>query len=136
MPITLKIAEAIVDGALAEATKARMKPLSVVVLDAGGHMVAMKRQDKATFLRADIARAKAWTALALDSSSRNLAEIAEGRPHFAGALSDISGGRMAPSAGGVLIKKGEEILGAVGCSGCTPDNDEKASLAGITAAGL
>jgi uncharacterized protein GlcG (DUF336 family) len=136
MAITLKIAEAILDGALAEAKAIGAKPLSVVVLDAGGHVVALKRADGASFLRADIARAKAWTALGMEMNSRNYAEIAEARPNFAGALNDISGGRMAPSAGGVLIKKDGQVIGAVGASGCTPDNDEKASLAGVAAAGL
>jgi uncharacterized protein GlcG (DUF336 family) len=136
MGITLKIAEAVVDGALAEAVKAKMKPLAVVVLDAGGHLVAMKRQDEATFLRADIARAKAWTALGLASSSRAFAELAEQRPSFAGALVTISDGRMAPSAGGVLVRQDGAIIGAIGVSGDLPDNDEKAAMAGIAAAGL
>jgi uncharacterized protein GlcG (DUF336 family) len=136
MGITLKVAEAIVDGALADAVKSKMKPLAVVVLDVGGHLVVAKRQDQATFLRADIARAKAWTALGLDSSSRAFAELAEQRPNFAGALAAISDGRMAPSAGGVLIRQGGAVIGAVGVSGDLPDNDEKAAMAGIAAAGL
>jgi uncharacterized protein GlcG (DUF336 family) len=136
MTITLKIADAILDGALAEAKTIGAKPLSVVVLDAGGHLVAAKRADGASFLRADIARAKAWTALGMEMNSRGYAEIAEARPNFASALNAISDGRMAPSAGGVLIRKDGAVIGAVGASGCTPDNDEKASLAGIAAAGL
>ncbi len=134
--MTLEIAEAILNGAIAETKKGGVKPLSIVVLDAGGHVVALKRQDGASFLRADIARAKAWTALGMEMNSRTYAEIAEARPNFAGALNDISGGRMAPSAGGVLIRHNGQVIGAVGASGCTPDNDEKASLAGIAAAGL
>jgi uncharacterized protein GlcG (DUF336 family) len=136
MGLTLKTADAIIEGALAEAARSGMKPLAVVVLDAGGHMVAMKRQDRATFLRPDIARAKAWTALGLEAPSRALGEIAGQRPHFVASLFAISEGRMAPAAGGALVRQGETILGAVGVSGDTPDNDEKAALAGIAAAGF
>ena len=136
MDLTLETAEAIIDGAIAAAAEAGMKPLTVVVLDAGGHAIALKRQDGATFLRADVAAAKAWTALGLDAPSRFFQDMAEQRPHFAGSLVSISGGRMAPAAGGVLVKTGERVIGAVGVSGDTPDNDEKAALAGIAAAGL
>ena len=136
MDLSLEIAERILEGAIAAAKDAGMKPLTIVVLDAGGHPVALKRQDKATFLRADIATAKAWTALGLDAPSRFFQDMAEQRPHFAGSLSAISCGRMAPAAGGVLVQKDGETIGAVGVSGDTPDNDEKAALAGVAATGL
>jgi uncharacterized protein GlcG (DUF336 family) len=136
MGITLEIAEAVIDGALAEGAKSGMKPLTVAVLDAGGYLVALKRQDGSPLLRPDIARAKAWTALALASTSRAFAETAEARPHFVGGLIDVSGGRMVPAAGGVPIRQNGEIVGAVGISGDTPDNDERAALAGVAAAGL
>lgn len=135
MTLTLKAAEAIIDGALAEAAKRDLKPLTVVVLDAGGHAVALKRQDGATFLRADVATAKAWTALGL-GSSRAFADMAAERPQFASSLTAITGGRMAPAAGGVLVTSAGAIVGAVGISGDVSDNDEAAALAGIAAAGL
>ncbi len=136
MGMTLETADAIIEGALAEAARLGLQPLAVVVLDAGGHMVAAKRQDRATFLRPDIARAKAWTALGLEAPSRSFAEIAQLRPHFVGALFAVSEGRMVPAAGGVLARRGEAVLGAVGVSGDAPDNDEAAALAGLAAAGL
>lgn len=107
-----------------------LKPLSVVVLDAGGHVIAAVREDGATMLRFDIARAKAWTALGLGADSRSYQDLAEARPHFAASLNGITGGRMAAAAGGVLIRSGDAIIGAVGASGDTPDNDERACQAG------
>lgn len=136
MGLTLDAADAVINGAIAGANELGLKPLTVVVLDAGGHTVALKRQDGATFLRAPIATAKAWTALGLDAPSRFFQDMAEQRPNFAGSLYAISEGRMAPAAGGVRICKDGAVIGAVGVSGDTPDNDEKAALAGIQAAGL
>lgn len=129
--MTLDHAEALITASRAEAKAKGMKPLAIVVLDAGGHLVAAAREDGATMLRTDIASAKAWTAIGLGSSSRAFQEMAEARPNFAASLGSISAGRMAPAAGGVLIKSGAATIGAIGISGDTPDNDELAARAGL-----
>ena len=113
------------------------QPLCQAVLDAGGHDIALKRQDGAGILRADIARGKAWGALGMGFASRELAERAQKLPAFFGALAAVSQGRLVPAAGGVLIyDEARNILGAVGISGDTSDRDEDCALSGIKAAGL
>jgi uncharacterized protein GlcG (DUF336 family) len=129
--LSLAKAEALIGASRAVATKFGMKPLAIVVLDAGGHFVAGVREDGATLLRFDIARAKAWTALGLGADSRVFQEMSEARPHFAASLGPISAGRMAPAAGGVLIREDAAIIGAIGVSGDTSDNDERAAAAGV-----
>ena len=117
--------------------EAGMKPLSCVVVDAGGHVIAFQRQDGTSFLRLDIARGKAAGALALGVNSRRLEEMAKERPHFIGALAHLTPGGLAPVAGGVIVKGPDGLpIGAVGVTGDTSDNDEVAALAGIAAAGL
>lgn len=137
MYLTLAQASAIVDGALEKRKEAGFKPLGVVVLDAGGHVVAFKREDGASMLRFDVAQGKAYGALGLGQSSRKLEKIALDRPHFFAGYVGVSGGKAVPVAGGVLIRdKAGNLLGAVGASGDTSDNDEAAVIAGIEAAGL
>ena len=136
---TLKLAQAstIVEAALAEARTRRLAPLAVAVLDAGGHLVAFKREDGAGFVRFDIANGKAWGALGMGFGTRELAERAAKSPAFVAALSIASQGRMIPSPGGVLITGADgEVMGAIGISGDTGDNDEVCAMAGIAAAGL
>jgi uncharacterized protein GlcG (DUF336 family) len=137
LTLTLALAETIVDGAIAEARRRSYMPLGVAVLDAGGHVVVIKREDGASLFRTDIATAKAKGALGMGFSSRELAKRSAAQPLFYTALFAMSGGEMAPSPGGVLIR-GEDgtILGAVGASGDVGDSDETAVMAGITAAGL
>jgi len=138
--LTLAHANAIVEAALAEGARLKLKPLTVVVLDAGGHAVALQRQDGTSNLRPQIAAGKATAALALGVSSRQIGVMAQERPHFVGALSALGAGAaqpIVPVAGGVLIKGADgRVLGAVGVTGDTSDNDEAAAVAGITAAGL
>jgi uncharacterized protein GlcG (DUF336 family) len=135
--LTLEIAVRVIDGALARATELGCVPLTVVVLDAGGHDIALKRQDGSGILRVDIARGKAWGALGMGFSSRELGERAQKAPVFFGALASVSQGRMVPVPGGVLIyDDGRTIVGAVGISGDTSDRDEDCALAGIKSAGL
>jgi len=134
--LTLAEADAIAQGTLDGATQRGLNPIAVCVLDAGGHVLVLKRQEHATFLRVDIATAKAWTAVSLAAPSRNFANMAEARPQFVTSLVTISEGRMAPAAGGVLVLRDGRIIGGVGVSGDTPDNDEAAALDGVTAAGL
>ena len=135
--LTLENALRVIDGALRRAAELGCAPLTVVVLDAGGHDVALKRQDGSGILRVDIARGKAWGALGMGLSSRELGERAQKVPHFFGALASVSRGRLVPVAGGVLIYDAERhIMGAVGISGDTSDRDEDCALSGIAAAGL
>jgi uncharacterized protein GlcG (DUF336 family) len=130
-------ATAIIDAALAEGRKNNFALLAVAVLDAGGHIIAVKREDGASFLRVDLASAKAWGALGMGFGTRELAERAGKNPSFVAALSAVSQGRMVPSPGGVLVTDTDaEVLGAVGISGDTGDNDEACALAGIKAVGL
>lgn len=137
MTLTLATANTIITAALAHANSANFKPLGIVVLDARGTVKAASIADGSSLARFDIARAKANGALAFNMGTRSLEKLAKERPHFlAGAVSAIEGG-IVPVAGGVLIKDRDgTILGAVGVSGDTSDNDEIAALAGIAAAGL
>src|SRR5262249_62100537 len=113
------------------------EPLSVAVLDAGGHLVAFKREDRSGILRFDIAFGKAWGALGMGLGSRPLAGRAHKQPGFFTALAAASGGRLIPAPSGVLIRdKDGDVGGAVGISGDVSDNDEECAIAGIQAAGL
>jgi uncharacterized protein GlcG (DUF336 family) len=135
--LTLAQASTIVDAALSKGREIRCAPLTVAVLDSGGHLMAFKREDRSGILRPDIAHGKAWCALGMGFGSRELAERATKTPMFITALAAVSQGRMVPVPGGVLITSTEgEVLGAVGISGDTSDRDETCALAGIEAAGL
>ena len=135
--LKLAQANAVIDAAIAEGRKRNLALLAVAVLDPGGHVIAFKREDGASFLRFELAYGKAWGALAMGFGSRELAERAAKQPAFIGALSAVTQGRMVPSPGGVLVTSAQgELLGAVGISGDTGDNDEICALAGIAAAGL
>lgn len=136
MPLTLAHAATIVDTALARGRESGFQPLSVAVLDAGGHLVAFKREDRSGIIRFEIAFGKAYGALGMGFGSRELAVRAAGNPAFIGALAVASGGRLVPAPSGVLILSGGEVIGAVGISGDNSDNDETCALAGIAAAGF
>jgi uncharacterized protein GlcG (DUF336 family) len=136
---TLRLTQAntLAAAALAEARRRGLAPLAVAVLDAGGHLVAFQREDGAGFLRESIACGKAWGALGLGFGTRELAERAARVPTFVNALAATSGGRAVPSPGGVLVLAADgELLGAVGISGDTGDQDEACALAGIAAIGF
>ena len=134
---TLAHARAIIDTALDFARKDNLSPIAIVVLDAGARPVASAREDGAGFLRLDIATAKASGAIGMGYGTRDLAKRAQGNPGFYAALYAVSGGQMAPSPGGVLVRNANgEIIGAVGVSGDTGDNDERCAVAGLEAAGL
>lgn len=135
--ITLAQADAIIAAALEEGRRLNLKPLTIVVLDAGGVPVALRREDGASNLRPQLATGKAAGALALGMSSRAIAEVAEARPSFVGSLGAIAPGGLIPAAGGVLVVDDEgRTIGAVGATGDTSDNDELCVLAGLKAAGL
>ena len=135
--LSLANANKIIETTLAKAAEIGLKPLGVAVLDAGGHMVAAQRQDGTPFLRLDVATGKAYGALAYGGGSRKLNTAAIERPHFVSAFVALTGGKAVPVPGGVLITtKNGEIVGAVGVSGDTSDNDELVAKAGIEAAGF
>ena len=137
MKLTLDHASIIVDTALAHGKQSEFQPLSVAVLDAGGHLVAFKRDDRSGILRFDIAFGKAYGALGVSFGSRELAKRAPAKPEFIASITVASGGRVIPAPGGVLIVSDGEIIGAVGISGDdSSDNDESCAIAGIEAAGL
>ena len=136
MKLTLEKATIIIDRALAKAREMKIRPLCVAVLDDGGNLKALKRDDGASILRPQIAIGKAWGAIGMGESSRRLGDRLKERPAFLGALSDMSGGKVVPVAGGVLILDGTAIVGAAGASGGTADEDEACVVAGIQAAGL
>lgn len=136
MPLTLDRAEKIVTAALADARQRKLSPLAVAVLDAGGHLVAFRREDHCGYLRVQLAVAKAWGSLGMGFGSRELMTRAEAFPQFFLMLSDVSQGRIAASPGGVLILADGTPIGAVGISGDSGDNDEVCAVAGIKAAGF
>lgn len=135
--ISLSKANKIISEAFKKGAAEGMKPLTVVVLDAGGHLKACQRQDGASMMRFEIASGKAYGAVAVGVGSRWLNAQAETRPHFLEGLSNVSGGKIVAVPGGVLVKdKKGAIMGAVGITGDTSDNDEIAAIAGIEAAGF
>ncbi len=136
MKLTLEKASIIVDKTLERARELKIRPLCVAVLDEGGHLKALKREDEASILRPQIAIGKAWGAVGMGESTRELGQRLKDRPTFLNSLSDLSDGKVVPVAGGVLILEGNSIIGAVGVSGGTSDEDEACAIEGLRAAGL
>ena len=135
--LPLEAASRIIERALAAGRGAGMAPLTVAVLDAGGHLVALQREDGSGILRVEIATGKAWGALGMGESSRALGERLRERLAFQAALAAASGGRFVAVPGGVLIRDAAgEVIGAVGISGDTSEKDEYCAIEGVRAAGL
>jgi uncharacterized protein GlcG (DUF336 family) len=135
--LSLSLASLIVDKALERGRELGLAPLTVVVLDAGGHLKAAKREDGSSLLRAEIAMGKAWGVLGMGFGGRELARRAARAPQFFAALTELADGRMVAAAGGVLIRSATGgIVGAVGISGDVSEKDEACALHGIAAAGL
>jgi uncharacterized protein GlcG (DUF336 family) len=135
--LTLDVARKILDVALAKGVEKKLKPLVIAVLDARGCVKVTAAQDGTSLLRAEIAHGKAYGALAMGMGSRALFQRAQEQSFFVGAVNTLAQGRMVPVPGGVLIlDQGGALLGAVGVSGDTSDNDETCAIAGIEAAGL
>ncbi len=132
--LTLDAAESLIDAALAKGSELGLKPLAVAVLDEGGHLKAFRRQDGASLLRPQIAHGKAYGALSLGMGSRAIMNRAEQQAYFIGAVANLA--PLVPVPGGVLITADGAIIGAVGITGDTSDNDEAAAIAGIEAAGF
>jgi uncharacterized protein GlcG (DUF336 family) len=125
------------EGALAEGRRLGLAALTVAVLDRGGHVIVLMREDDSGNLRADIAVGKARGALGMGQSSRALSERVAQAPHFFAAVAALADGNLIPAAGGVLVRDGNgRITGAIGISGDTPDNDEACAMAGLALAGL
>ena len=137
--VSLDKATEIVREALHKGREMELQPLSVAVLDSGGHLKAFGREDGAGILRPQICFAKAWGALGMGVGTRMLANRAEAGPGhqaFVESLSALSGGRVVPAPGGVLIRKGGAVVGAVGVTGDLSEKDEVCAIAGIEAAGF
>ena len=134
--LTLDLARKILDAALAKGVEKKLKPLAVTVLDARGCVKASAAQDGTSLLRGEIAHGKAYGALAMGLGSRALFQRAQEQAYFVSAVNSLAQGRLVPVPGGVLILHGDTLLGAVGVSGDTSDNDEACAVAGIEAAGL
>jgi uncharacterized protein GlcG (DUF336 family) len=135
--LTLQQAQTIIDAALKKSKEAGYQPMGIAVLDAAGHLKAFASEDGASMFRFDVARAKAWGAVGMGVASRKLAERAKDNPNFFVALAATADGRFLPQTGAVVIRDASgQLLGAVGASGGTGDEDEAICIAGVQAAGL
>jgi uncharacterized protein GlcG (DUF336 family) len=135
--MTLAQADHMISVALAAARDAGHAPMAVVVLDDAGHLKAARREDGASMFRVDIATGKAWAAVGMGASSRKLAERAQGNPVFFTSLASTAGGRFLAQTGAVMVRDASgAVLGAIGASGGSGDQDEAICIAGVEAAGL
>jgi uncharacterized protein GlcG (DUF336 family) len=135
--LTLAVAQKLLADTLAHCRANNFNPMSVVVLDADGAIRAAASEDHTTFMRWRVAFGKAYGAVAFGMPSRRTNNMAAERPHFVNALNGVADGNLVPVPGGVLIRDADKkILGAIGVSGDTSDNDEAAAVAAINAAGL
>lgn len=136
MTLTLDLANTIISSAQAQGKTMGLKPLTVAVLDSGGHLVALAREDGTSTLRPEIAQGKARGAISLGLGSRALFNRAKQEPFFIQAMNGLSNGSLVPVPGGVLIRQDNQIIGAVGITGDTSDNDEACAIFAIEEAGL
>lgn len=134
--LTLDVARKISDAALAKCREMKLKPMAIAILDARGTLKTFVAEDNTSLLRGDVAHGKAYGALALGMGSRALFQRAQEQAYFVSAVNTMAQGRLVPVPGGVLIQGDGGLLGAVGVSGDTSDNDEICAVAGIEAAGL
>lgn len=132
--ITLSQANQLIEIALKTGRELQTAPLTVAILDAGGHLKALQREDESSLMRPSVAIGKAWGALSMGTSSRALGAAAAERPAFVAALTTMAEGKLVPVPGGVLIRdQNNEIIGAVGITGDTSDRDEACAIAAIEA---
>jgi len=130
--LPLEDAEQILDRAIEIAKKNELLPLTVAVLDAGGHLICLKRQDGSGILRVKIAISKAWGALGMGMNSRELKQNFQDRPNFVSALTAVSDGKFVPAPGGVLILDNEGyVIGAIGVSGDVSEKDEMCAILAV-----
>ncbi len=137
MNLSLRKSRTIIRKAFEKGAEMELKPLSAVVLDAGGHVIAFERQDGAAPGRFAIAHGKAYGAVMLGMSGTAQMARAEQQPYFMAAVNGVYGGQVIPVPGGVLLRSAKGVvIGAVGVTGDTSDNDAIAAMAGIEAANL
>jgi len=138
--LTLQQANRIIDEVLLVARQRDMPPLAVAVLDSGAHLKALQREDGVSFLRVQIAQAKAWGALAMDCNTDQLAERYNQdtqQQGFIDALNAMTGGKIIPLPGGVLVRdKQNRVVAAVGAAGGVSQDDEACVQTAITATGF
>lgn len=134
--LTLVQANMIIENAFKKGDEMGLKPLTVAILDSGGHLIALQRADGASTLRPDMATGKAYGCISLGMGGRLINQNGIDRPHFMNGIINLSGGKILPVPGGVLVRDNSTIIGAVGITGDTSDNDEAAAISGIEAAGL
>ncbi|MFN0072858.1 MAG: GlcG/HbpS family heme-binding protein [Chloroflexota bacterium] len=134
--LSLNDAVAIIDGSLSKARELNLVPLTIAVVDVGGQLIALKREDNSALIRADLAIAKAWTAAAFRLSTGELEKRAQARPWFFGSLADMPSGKIVPVAGALPIYRNGEFIGAVGATGAQAADDEQCCLAGLESLGL
>ena len=135
--LTLKVAVNLVNEAINAGRGINAAPLTIAVLDSGGHLIALQREDGASLLRPQIAIGKAWGAIALGKGSRLLAVDAQQRPAFFAALNSTGQGSVVPAPGGVLIRdQVGNLLGAIGISGDLSDIDEQVAIKAVQALDL
>lgn len=136
MPLKLDHARSLIENVLRNRKERGFKPLTVAVLDAGGHLMALLREDGTSNLRAEIAQGKARGAINMGLGSRALYNRAQTQPYFIQAMNSLSGGSLVPVPGGVLIRENGAIIGAVGITGDSSDNDEACAVSAIEALGF
>ncbi|WP_282606564.1 heme-binding protein [Pelagibius sp. Alg239-R121] len=135
--LTLEKARQIIATALAKGREMELKPLTIAVLDAGGQLKALEREDGTSTLRAKIAQGKANGSLAVGAGTRTLFKRAQEQPYFVDALNGLADGNLVPVPGGVLIRDGNgKAVGAIGVTGDSSDNDEVCAVVGVEAAGF
>ena len=134
--LTLNLAVSLASQAIAAGRAISAAPLTIAVLDGGGHLVTLQREDGASLLRPQIAIGKAWGAIALGKGSRLLALDAQQRPAFVAALNSLGQGSVVPAPGGVLIRdQAGKVIGAIGITGDTSDIDEQCAISAVEALG-
>ena len=134
--MNLELANALITSALEYRREHNMKPLTIAVIDAGGHLVALQREDGTSNLRPEIAQGKAKGAVAMGLGSRALFTRAQEQPFFIDAMNALNRGQLVPVPGGVLIYRDETLIGAVGITGDSSDNDEACAVSALRVHGL
>lgn len=129
--MNLDLANALIAAALDYRRSHGMKPLTIAVIDAGGHLVALQREDGTSNLRAEIAQGKAKGAVAMGLGSRALFNRAQAQPYFIDAMNALNGGSLVPVPGGVLVRRDGVLIGGIGITGDSSDNDEACAVAAI-----
>ncbi|WP_405402154.1 heme-binding protein [Paracoccus sp. Ld10] len=134
--LKLELAQKLADACLSHAKDAGLKPLTVAVVDASGQLTVLMRQDDTSMMRADIAQGKAKGAISMGLGSRALFERAKSQPYFIQSMNALAGGMLVPVPGGVLIRQNGDLIGAIGITGDSSDNDETCAIWAIESLGL